>query len=182
VEATHLFAGPVRAFPELFASPWNDMRWPRRRAGTYGILDVLRHPSRIFRPPPASSGESDLIAVRSGGQRLVSCFLRASFDPYPRTLKQGRLTLSGQRASWTPYWSVRRTPQVISTPIDSVSARPADHREPNLKKGGTAFGVVAIPAFVVVTCQTGSGLLELVVPQADEKLVAGFFGGAVEGG
>jgi hypothetical protein len=171
----------VRAFPKPFASPWNDLTMAKKAVGTYGILDVLRHPSRIFRPPPASSGESDLRAVRSGEQRAVSCFLRA-FDPYPRTLKQGRLVLSGQKASWTPYWSVRRTALVISTPVGSVSVRPADQREPNVKRGGTAFGVVAIPAFVVITCQTVSGSLEFVVPQSDETLVAGFFGAAAEGG
>jgi hypothetical protein len=172
----------VQAFPVPFASPWDDLEMVQKAAGTYGVLDVLRHPSRMFRPPPASSGDSDLRAVQSGEQRAVSCFLRASFDPYPRTLKQGRLTLAGLKASWTPYWSIRRTPIVISTPVDSVSVRPADQREPNVKKGGTAFGVVAIPAFAVVSCQTVSGSLDFVVPQTDETLVVGFFGGTTKGG
>jgi hypothetical protein len=153
---------------------------PKKAAGTYGTLGVLRHPSLILRPPPASSGESDLRAVRSGEHRLVSCFLRASFEPFPRTLKQGRLALADEKASWTPYWSVRRAPLVVPTPVDSVSVRPADHREPNVKKGGTAFGVVSIPAFVVVTCQTRSGSLEFVVPHSDESLVAGFFSSATK--
>ncbi len=35
-----------------------------KAAGTYGFLDVLRHPSRMFRPPKASEGGLDIEAVR----------------------------------------------------------------------------------------------------------------------
>jgi len=56
-----------------------------------------------------------------------------------------------------------------------VETRPADHREPNVKKGGSAFGVIAVPAFVVVTCTLDSGTIDLVVPGVDERLVDGYF-------
>jgi hypothetical protein len=56
-----------------------------------------------------------------------------------------------------------------------VESRPADHREPNVKKGGTAFGVIAVPSFMVVTCVLDTGDIDLVVPGVDEPLVDGFF-------
>ena len=57
--------------------------------GTYGFLDVLRHPSRIVRPPKASDSGSDVEAVRRGEARRV---LEESSPS--RKLKQGRLQLS----------------------------------------------------------------------------------------
>jgi hypothetical protein len=50
-----------------------------------------------------------------------------------------------------------------------------------VKKGGTALGVVAVPAFMVVTCRTPSGPLDFVVPAADEPLVAAFMGDRIKG-
>ena len=64
---------------------------------------------------------------------------------------------------------------VIDLDVSSVESRPADHREPNVKKGGKAYGVVAIPSFWVVTCHTDSGSADLVVPAADAPLVKTFF-------
>ncbi len=124
----------------------------RKAAGTYGFLDVLRHPSRMVRPPGPNDGASDIEAIRSGETRRVSCFLRGEGGPYPKKLKQGRLVLGKDQAAWTPYWSVSRKPIDIDRNVTSVQSRPADGREPNVKKGGTAFGVVQIPAFMVVTC------------------------------
>jgi hypothetical protein len=65
----------------------------------------------------------------------------------------------------------------IEFQIDGVVTRPADERESNVKKGGKAFGVVEIPAFVVVTCTGPVGTLDFVVPSADEPLVVGYFRG-----
>jgi len=155
---------------------------PPKSAGTYGFLDVLRHPSRILRPATPAEGESDIEALRRGESRRVSCFLRGTFGPYPRRLKQGSLELSGLGATWRPFWSFRRTLLSIDIEVASVDTRPADHREPRVNKGGKAFGVVGIPTFVVVTCSTPSGSLDLVVPSADLPLVAGFFRGRSLGG
>jgi hypothetical protein len=44
-----------------------------------------------------------------------------------------------------------------------------------VKKGGNAFGVVAVPSFVVVEYVTPAGQLDFVVPGADEQLVLGYF-------
>jgi hypothetical protein len=59
--------------------------------------------------------------------------------------------------------------------VEGVTTRPADSREPNVKKGGTALGVVQVPTFVVVTCTGSAGSLDLVVPSADEPLVSTYF-------
>lgn len=146
-----------------------------KATGTYGFLDVLRHPSRVFAPPTDSEGSSDIEAVRGGEARRVSCFLRGTVDPFPRKLHQGRLQLSSGGADWTPFWSLSRKPVAIGLTVQEVTTRPADSREPNVKKGGTFLGVVAVPAFVVVTCAGSSGAVDLVVPSADEPLVSSYF-------
>lgn len=83
--------------------------------------------------------------------------------------------MQGTQASWTPYWSLRRRPWTLDLKVVSVDSRPADDREPNVKKGGTALGVVALPTFVVVSSMTPSGAVDCVVPAADEPLVKAFF-------
>lgn len=146
-----------------------------KAAGTYGLLDVLRHPGRILGSGSEFAGGSDIEAIGQGGGRIVSCFLRGPCDPYPRRLKQGRLTLSGSEATWTPSWSLRRRPLALDATISAIETRPADQREPNVKKGGRAFGAVVIPHWVVVTCSTPSGEMDIVVPSADDRLIAEFF-------
>jgi hypothetical protein len=148
---------------------------PQRAAGTYSALDVLRHPSRMFRPSSPSVGRMDAQAIQGGATLNVSCFLRGTFGAYPHNLKQGELLISGQHATWTPSFAFKRQPLVIDIKPQSLTTRPPDHREPNVKKGGTAFGVVAIPSFVVITCNGPLGSLDLVVPQADAPLVRDFF-------
>ena len=63
----------------------------------------------------------------------------------------------------------------IGLKVEQVTTRPADSREPNVKRGGKALGVVEVPSFVVVTCTGSSGALVLVVPSADEPLVSTYF-------
>jgi hypothetical protein len=145
----------------------------RKSAGTYGFIGVLRHPSLMFKPPSPEQSQGDLEAVRRGEARKVSCFLRGSFAPYSRRLRQGTLHLSALDVHWEPFWSVRRLPQQITGPVLSVSTRPADDREPNVKKGGSS--ILNVPSFTVVTCHTPHGAVDLVVPEADGRLVAGYF-------
>jgi hypothetical protein len=144
---------------------------PSKSAGTYGLIGVLRHPSRILKPPSREQNLGDLDALRRGETRRISCFLRGSYAPYPERLRQGTLYLAVQDAQWEPFWSVRRTRQEVAGPVVSVTTRPADHREPNVKHGGNSF----VPSFTVVTCDTPHGAIDLVVPSADAALVASYF-------
>jgi hypothetical protein len=142
-------------------------------AGTYDFIGVLRRPSQMFKRPSPEQGLGDLEAVQRGETRKVSCFLRGSFAPYPHRLRQGTLYLSAVHAQWKPFWSLRRSPQLITGPVLSVTTRPADHREPNVKQGGS--GLVNVPSFTVITCQMTAGAIDLVVPSADDYLMTSYF-------
>jgi hypothetical protein len=144
---------------------------PRKAVGTYGFLDVLRRPSLMFRPPDPSTSQSDIEAIRGGSARVVACFLRGSFAPYPRRLTQGTLVLSASSATWKPYFGFSRRPLNVEVEAKSVTTRPADYREPGVKKGGQAYGAVTVPTFMVVTGSGPSGSLDFVVPSADVPLV-----------
>lgn len=136
---------------------------------------VLRHPNRFVRPGGFVKGTPDSEALAAGESRRVNCFLRATFSTLPRRLTQGRLTLSPVKAVWAPSFGLRRTPIEIRDTLTSVTSRVADHREPGIKNGGRARGVIAIPAFSVVSCIADVGVVDLVVPSVDEGLVAGYF-------
>lgn len=154
---------------------------PRNSAGTYGPIGVLLHPSRIFRQPAPEDSQADLEAVLGGQTRRVCCFLRGSFAPFPPRPRQGWLYLWSHRAQWKPSFSIRRPAQQITGPITSVVTRRVDHREPNVRKGSRnygpygLYGAAKLPTFSVVTCQTPSGSIDLVVPTSDLPLVVGYF-------
>jgi len=127
----------------------------------------------MFKPAEPEQRQGELRAVRRGEARKVSCFLTGSLAPYPRRLRQGTLYLSALNVHWEPFWSIRRIPQQITGPVLSITTRPADDREPNVKKGGSS--IMNVPSFTVVTCHTPYGAVDLVVPEADARLVAGYF-------
>lgn len=143
---------------------------PQRDAGTHGIFGVLRHPSQVVRPDGPEEGASDPAAVRVDEARSVSCFLRGQRGPYQRQLRQGTMVPEGRRALWTPFWSLCRRPLAMELGVQTVQTRPADHREPNVKKGGPVYGVIEIPAFQVASCQTASGTVDFAVPPGDPPL------------
>ena len=151
----------------------------RRESGTYGPLGALRHPSRILRHSAPSESQSNIEGLQRGEVRSVTCFLQGSSDPYPLHLKQGTLLLSGNRATWKPYWNLkRRRPLRIEGEFQAVTTRAADRRESEVVKtggGGRALGMILVPTFVVVTCTTPTLSVDFVVPSADETLVADFF-------
>lgn len=151
---------------------------PRKAAGTYGFLDVLLHPALMFSPQGPSRSNADIEAVRNGGSRIVSCFLRGSIQPFPPRLTQGTLTISASSATWKPYFRFPRRPLRLEPRAESVTTRPADSREPGVKKGGQA-GVVTVPAFMVVTGHLQGGSADFVVPGADAPLVGAWLGGTL---
>jgi hypothetical protein len=145
---------------------------PQRSAGTRTLRDVLK---ALFRRPTSAQVQSDLDALQLGESRSVSCFLRASFGPYPRRVRQGMLDLTKSSAEWRPFWSLRRRPLQLVLRVESISVRPPGPAEWNVKKGGNAFGVVPVPRFVTIVCKTGEGTVELTVVDVDVPLVTRFF-------
>lgn len=59
-----------------------------------------------------------------------------------------------------------------------MTTRPADHREPGVKKGvRTASSGLAMPVFTVVTGDGAAGSLDFVVPSPDVPLVVAWLDG-----
>jgi hypothetical protein len=154
-----------------------------KAVGTYGFLDAVCHPTvivpRMVRSPKPSDGQADVEAVRRGEKRIVSCFIRGNFDPFPRQLKQGELVVGGAEPVWTPFWSIKHQPVVLDFEVVDVITRPVDEREPStrIKQGIKLFGkVVPVgPIFTVVACITPLGYVDFVIPSADGPLVAEAF-------
>ena len=148
---------------------------PGNSVGTYGMIGVLAHPSRLLRQPSPAESQTDIAAMRRGETRRVACFLMGSFAPLPPRLRQGWLYLSSRDAQWKPLWSIRRRARQLNGPVESVKARLADEREPLMIQGGKYGGIVARPKFGVVTCRTASGWFYLAVPAPDVPLVVDHF-------
>jgi hypothetical protein len=113
----------------------------RRAAGTRSAWAVVRTWS--LRPSSRQAAE-DLVAVAEGQSRVVSCFLRADFGPYPRRLTQGRLELSAVTVTWKPAWGIRRDRLRLALAGSHVSTRDAGHGD-RVKKGGTFLGIFPVP-------------------------------------
>ncbi len=79
------------------------------------------------------------------------------------------MLLEGRPASRTPFWSLCRRPLAMELDVQTVQTRPADHREPNVKKGDPVR-VIDNSAFQVASCQTASGTVDFVVPPGDPPL------------
>jgi hypothetical protein len=143
---------------------------PPRAAGSYSMGSVLRHPSRVFKRPPRAASEADLAAVRGGQVRRVACFLAGSYPPFPPRFRQGWLDLSKDDAQWKPLFNRLIPAQHLTEPIESVRTHPANVRDPSLPKGAPDRVM-----FTVVSCQTPSGRIDLVVSRWDVPLVVGYF-------
>ena len=73
-------------------------------------------------------------ANRTGDQRIVTCYLRGSRDPYPLRLRQGRLLLSGDQATWKPFWNFRCRAFPINMKIGAVHTRLAGRKESDISR------------------------------------------------
>jgi hypothetical protein len=142
---------------------------PPKAAGTYGMLDMLRQPSRLGRIPPApDASRRDIAALERGEARLVSCYLRNPPGSgwrgrWPRQ-GQGGLELSATQVSWRPFVGLGRKARVLD--IGGVTlVRPADWSDQRLGVPGNPH------LFSLVRCATPDGRLDLLVPTADLPLV-----------
>jgi len=138
---------------------------PPKAVGSYGLLDIVRQPSRLGQIPPAPDlSRRDIAALERGEARLVSCFARNPPGIRRRGPRLGGLELSAATVSWWPFFSVRRAGRTLD--IGGVTlvrpAEPSDQR----------FGVPAnLHLFSLVRCATPAGPLDLLVPTADLPLV-----------
>jgi hypothetical protein len=144
---------------------------PAKAAGTDGLLDMARQPSRLGQIPP-EPGESrrDIAAIERGEARRVSCYLRNPAVSGRRGPRQGGLELSTASVSWRPFLGFRRgaRPLDIRSVTLECPAGPSDQR----------FGVPGNPhLFSLVRWATPDGRLDLLVPTADLPLVTWRLGG-----
>jgi hypothetical protein len=139
------------------------------------MAGVLAHPSRFFRQPSPREGLADIEALRRGETRKVACWLRGSPAPFRPHLRQGWLYLSSRDAQWKPFWSIRRPSLPFNDPVESVTTRSPDDREPAAMKGGTYGLIVVRPKWGVVTCRAMTGWFEMAVPAPDVPLVVDHF-------
>ena len=138
---------------------------PKRDRGSRTFLDVLRHPIAAVGAPSrdgAPATDEDRRAAAGPEGRVVTCFLRASFDPLPRTWKQGGLLLDQDGARWAPGRWLRGggSPLPSQVHVESVRDVTGDERL-HVKPG----------FFQVIEAATERGDLRLAVPRDSVALV-----------
>lgn len=138
----------------------------RRDSGSRTFLDVLRHPIAAVTAPfreSAHATDEDRLAAAGPDGRLVTCFLRASFDPLPRRWKQGGLHLNQNGARWAPGLRPRGGGGL---PLPSqVSVRTV--RE----IAGDESWHIKVGIFQVIEADTEAGELRLAIPRDSVALV-----------
>src|SRR5271170_5369105 len=106
----------------------------QRAGGSRTMFEVLLHPIDAFKMGSNKEGE-DLAALRDGGSRRVTCFLRGGAQGLPDSFTFGTLTIGPGGMEWHPYWRHRR--RVVSIPrlnrVVSVG-RPAGPGAWNIKR------------------------------------------------
>ena len=142
-----------------------------KAAGTYTMADILlRHPTRLLGPPRPYAGRMDREAVHRGECRQVACWLRGSFDPFPRTLTHGMLVIGQGRARWSPwspFWSTQHPPTDFEFTICFVDTRTTTSGD----------GPLGRTPRTVVVCGSESRNVNMIVPPVDVPLVLDAFNG-----
>jgi len=138
---------------------------PKRDSGSRTFLDVLLHPIAAVSAPSregAPATDEDRRAASGPEGRLVTCFLRASFDPLPRRWKQGGLKLDQDGARWAPGFWPRGEGSPLPSQVQVQSVREVTGRE----------GLHIKPGFFqVIEAATAPGDLRLAVPRDSVALV-----------
>lgn len=138
---------------------------PKRDSGSRTLLDVLRHPIAALNAPHrqgAQATNEDRRAAEGPEGRLVTCLLRASFDPLPRRWNQGALQLDHDGARWAPGLRIRGGGCHLPLPVRVRAVREVTggerlHIKPNF--------------FQVIEAETERGELHLAVPRDSVSLV-----------
>jgi hypothetical protein len=102
---------------------------------------------------------------------LVSCFLRASFAPFPRKWKQGGLFLNQSGARWGPGIRVKTIARLGNSDVGWPLPLPLQTLEIIESKPWEAFGACRNSKFQVIAARTTEGDLFLAVPRDSLALV-----------
>lgn len=138
---------------------------PKRDSGSRGLLGVLRHPIAAVTAPfreRAPATDEDRRAASGPEGRIVTCFVRASFDPLPRRWKQGGLQLDQGGARWAPGFRLRGGGSPLPSPVRVEFVREVTGSEGWRIKPGF---------FQVIEAATERGDLRLAVPRDSVALV-----------
>jgi hypothetical protein len=127
-----------------------------RSAGTRTFLDVF-----LRRKQRDSSDDIDAVFSRGEG-RTVSCFLRATFDPFPGKFRQGVLRIDEVTVTWSPGVWGKGDALTLETPLDVRPVRPP---------GGPGEGSIKRNLFAIVEAASSAGTIELAVPTDSVQLV-----------
>lgn len=141
------------------------VRRPKRDSGSRGLLDVLRHPFTALTTPcreGARATEGDRGAVAGPEGRVITCFLRASFDPLPGKWKHGGLHLDQDGARWVPGLRLRGGGSPLPSQVRVQTVREVKRGEALRIKPGF---------FQVIEADTERGSLRLAVPRDSVALV-----------
>jgi hypothetical protein len=137
----------------------------KRDSGSRTFFDVLLHPIAAVSAPSregAPATDEDRRAASGPEGRLVTCFLRASFDPLPRKWKQGGLQLDQDGARWAPGFWMRGGGSPLPSQVHVQAVREVTGDE----------GLHIKPGFFqVVEAVTERGGLRLAVPRDSVALV-----------
>ena len=129
------------------------------------MFDVLRHPldtATDISGTAQSKEQSDLVALRRGQSRSVSCFLRGEASGLPRSFRQGWLTISSTGMTWQRQW--RHRGMVVRVPmLDRVVSvrRPGGRGERNIKRN----------LFKIVETSGPDGSVDFAVPGVGPDLI-----------
>ena len=122
---------------------------------------MLLHPRDAFKMRSDNEGE-DLAALRDGGSRRVTCFLRGSAQGLPDSFTYGSLTIGPGGMTWQAFWRHRR--RVVSIPhINHVVSvgRPTGPGAWNIKRNH----------FKMVETTGPDGTVEFAVPGVGPELI-----------
>jgi hypothetical protein len=163
-------------------------------AGTYGPREVLR--SRKFwtiirdfllgRPliaelPGQRASQADVDAVRAGESRIVAAYLRGDFGAYPRRATSGKLRVSADSMTWTPYFRFPwRRGVDIGFRVLCVQTRPPGIKELGIPGGERLRDGVMVPKWTIVTARKPeAGTVDFVLPTPDVQLVTAWLTGDI---
>jgi hypothetical protein len=126
---------------------------------------VFRHPVASFTAPfrrgtPAS--DADRSAASSSEGLVVTCFIRASFEPLPRAWKAGGLHLTPDGARWAPGIRLRGGGTLLPSPLRVQRAREVE---------GSEELHVKARFFQIIEATSDDGDLLLGVPRDSVALV-----------